>query len=179
MPNDNHVQLREIDKNRKVWRSLCCIVPILSRDKNPKNPVFAQNFYSLYYVLVDINKIFAYNTAWNIQLENILRRRLDSARRTRVQSWWTHGVHATKPTPTLFRTHRKHRQTMGFIRFQDSDTLSRSGLILEPDTSTLEHKTAIPRNTKTVSTSCLRSLRCKSESARSLPRFVNYTHFSG
>lgn len=59
------------------------------------------------------------------------------------------GVHATKFLP-LFRIHRKHWQSMGFIRFQDSDTLSRSELILEPDTSTLEHKTAILRSTKTV-----------------------------
>lgn len=39
---------------------------------------------------------------------------------------------------------------MDFIRFQDSDTLSRSGLILEPDTSTLEHKTAILQSTQTI-----------------------------
>lgn len=39
---------------------------------------------------------------------------------------------------------------MDFIRFQDSDTLSRSGLILEPDTSTLEHKTTILQSTQTI-----------------------------
>lgn len=39
---------------------------------------------------------------------------------------------------------------MDFIRFQDSDTLSRSGLILEPDTSILEHKTAILQSTQTI-----------------------------
>lgn len=39
---------------------------------------------------------------------------------------------------------------MDFIRFQDSDTLSLSGLILEPDTNTLEHKMAILQSTQTI-----------------------------